>query len=169
VAHNLHRIGLSRLHLKQCYRLIPYFEKRPDKITWTWANTRSIKRITVLEADALLLKQGEDNRIAWQRQKLAQLSQDEPLAVVQELAPHLRANVVFRDNEKATPTRKMIKGPVPIFYAEHNCLQPNLLPCFRPPKEKKAKDKDRLTRNDMKLEPNLFLPAIRAHRYSRMC
>ena len=165
VARNLQKMGLARLHLKQCYRIIPCFYQKPEKIAWTWANTRAIRRITVAQADQLLLKQGEDGRIAWQREKLAQLPHDEPLAIVQELAPHLRANIVFRDNAAAASTRKMVKGPVPFFYAEENIAQPGPLPRFSPPGEKKAKDKERPTRKDVKLDPNVFLPAIRAHRY----
>jgi hypothetical protein len=166
VARNLQKMGLARLHLKQCYRIIPCFYQKPEKIAWTWANTRAIRRISVAEADLLLLKQGEEGRIVWQREKLAQLSHDEPLAIVQELAPHLRANIVFRDTDTAVSTRKMVKGPVPFFYAEQKIMQPEPLPRFSPPREKKAKDKERPIRKDVKLDPNVFLPAIRAHRYA---
>jgi hypothetical protein len=166
VARNLQKMGLARLHLKQCYRLIPCFQQKPEKIAWTWANTRSIRRISVLDADRLLSKQGEDARIAWQREKLARLSPDEPLAIVQELAPHLRANIVFRQGDNGLTTRKMVKGPVPFFYAEEDTASPSALPRFSPPGEKKAKDKERPVRKDVKLDPALFLPAIRAHRYA---
>ncbi|MEY3182602.1 MAG: hypothetical protein RLZ35_587 [Pseudomonadota bacterium] len=166
VARNLQKMGLSRLHLKQCYRIIPCFKQKPEKIAWTWANTRAIKRISVAEAQQLLLKQGEEGRIAWQREKLAQLSQDEPLAIVQELAPHLRANIVFRDQATGISSRKMVKGPVPFFYLEEDVNNPATLPLFVPPREKKSKDKARPRRKDVKLDPNVFLPAIRAHRYA---
>jgi hypothetical protein len=166
VAGNLRRLGLSRLHLKQCYRLIPCFYEKPEKIAWTWANTRAIRRISVVEADALLCKQGEDGRIAWQREKLGHLAQDEPLAIVQDLAPHLRANIVFKDPITGATRRKMIKGPVPFFYAEPDISAPGALPRFTPPGEKKAKDKERPTRKDVKIDPIVFLPAIRAHRYA---
>jgi hypothetical protein len=167
VARNLQKMGLARLHLKQCYRIIPCFYQKPEKIAWTWANTRAIRRISVTEADRLLLKQGgEEGRIAWQREKLAQLSRDEPLAIVQELAPHLRANIVFRDSAGSPPVRKMVKGPVPFFYAEQEVLNPGSLPKFIPPGEKKAKDKERPIRKDVKIDPTVFLPAIRAHRYT---
>lgn len=162
-ATQLKKMGLARLHLKQCYRLIPCFQQKPERIAWTWANTRSIKRISVTEADGLLCKQGRDGGIDWQRQKLAQLSPKEPLAIVQELAPHLRANLVFK-TAQGTHQRKMVKGPVPFFYLvedEHDCS----LPYFRAPGSKKSKDKERPIRRDVKLDPTVFLPAIRAHRY----
>jgi len=167
-ARTLKRMGLARLHLKQCYRVIPYFLEKPERIAWTWANTRSISRISVEEAERRLLKQGLNDRTTWQRQKLAQLPRDEPLAIVQDLAPHLRANLVFRDNQDQI-YRKMVKGPLPFFYevdlenGDRETLQ--VLPRFRVPGDKKAKDKNRPPRKDVKLEPLPFLPAIRAHRY----
>jgi len=168
-AKQLKRLGLARLHLKQCYRQIPFFLEKPESIAWTWANTRSISRISVMEAELRLQKQGLNERTAWQQQKLTQLAKDEPLAIVQELAPHLRANVCFRDDNKRL-YRKMVKGPVPFFYLAE-CLSSvtgptaETLPRLRPAGDKKAKDKNRPTRKDVKLEPLPFIPAIRAHRY----
>ena len=97
VADTLTKMGLARLHLKQCYRRIPCFAVRPSKVSWTWANTRAITRISVNEAEKLLLKQGTDPGIILQLNKLAHLNYDEPLAILQTLAPHLRANLVFEE------------------------------------------------------------------------
>ena len=160
LAQTLKRIGLSRIHLKQCYRRIPIFYTRPKKVSWTWANTRSIKRITVQEAEQLLNKHAQDPGIAQQLNKLRCLSFTEPLAIVQDLAPHLRANVVLPDAEGTT--RQMVKGPVPIFYLDDSGTP---LPDYHPPGEKRGKDRDRVVRRDVKLEPEPYLPAIRAHRY----
>jgi hypothetical protein len=159
-AHTLKRMGLTRLHLKQCYRKIPILKHPPKKISWTWAHTRSIKKISVLTAQALLLKKGNDPGIQMQLKKLSQLAPHEPLAIVQELAPHLRTNIVFHQASEAD--RKMIKGPIPIFFP---CDKITPLPDFKPPSEKCGRDQNRTTRSDVKLEPVLFLPAIRAHRY----
>src|SRR5207302_3907658 len=112
----LRKIGLPRLHLKQCYRRIPILPTRPHKVSWTWANTKAITRITVAQAEQLLQKHGQDAGILSQLSKLKSLAPNTPLAIVQELAPHLRANIVLPTSTGAS-TRIMVKGPVPLFYA----------------------------------------------------
>ena len=156
----LNKIGLARLHLKQCYRRIPILEEAPLKISWTWANTRSIKRITVAQAQEMLNKKSKDAGILNQIQKLNNIYNQEELAIVQDLAPHLRANIVLPDENSVK--RIMIKGPVPIFFP---CDRDTAPPIFKAPKEKTAKSQDRLTRADVRIDPEAFLPAIRAHRY----
>jgi hypothetical protein len=160
LALNLKRMGLARLHLKQCYRKIPYFMLRPNKISWTWANTRSIKRISIKEAEQLLTKHTRDAGIERQIKLLQGLSPNEPLAIVQDLAPHLRANIVLPDGNDTK--RVMVKGPVPIFYLMG---EEQALPDFIPPGQKRGRDKERVVRKDVKINPEPFLPAIRAHRY----
>lgn len=160
-AAHLRKMDLARLHLKQCYRKIPILKAAPLKISWTWANTRSIKKITVAEAEKLLRKKNvSDEGIVLQLEKLAQLPFNEPLAIVQNLAPHLRANLVMEPSHPKE--RIMVKGPIPIFFPT-TVNQP--WPEFKAPKIKTTKDKTRLIRNDVRLEPLPFLPAIRAHRY----
>ncbi len=158
----LNRSGLSRLHLKQCYRKIPILSMNPSKISWTWAHTRSIKKISLSTAQAMLLKRGNDQGIQIQLQKLGTLSPNESLAIVQELAPHLRANVVFSKSEVVQ--RMMIKGPVPILFPADPTTP---YPQYVAPRDKQEKDLERMTRSDVKLDPFVFLPAIRAHRYLR--
>lgn len=152
--------GLSRLHLKQCYRKIPILKDKPCKISWTWAHTRAINKITVLKAREMLCKKGDDPGIKIQLQKLNFMSPEEHLAIVQELAPHLRANVVFsKDN---VVQRMMIKGPIPILFP---CDSQTPYPQFTPPSKKCERDQNRSRRSDVRLDPIPFLPAIRAHRY----
>lgn len=157
---SLTRMGLARIHLKQCYRKIPFFLARPNKISWTWANTRSIKKISVAEAHDLLLKHTHDAGIERQIKLLQGIDPNEKLAIIQDLAPHLRANIVLPDAENTK--RVMVKGPVPIFYLQSDN---NTLPEFTPAGIKRGKDKDRMIRKDVKINPECFLPAIRAHRY----
>lgn len=152
----LKKIGLARLHLKQCYRSIPILAEAPLKITWTWAHTRSIRKISKEQAKMLLSKRVQDIGIVHQLQNLESLSHSEPLALVQELAPHLRANILFSNQN-----RLMIKGPIPIFYPATDSIHP----IFKPPGQKKGKNKDRLIRADLQIDPEPFLPAIHAHRY----
>jgi len=160
ISYTLRKTGLARLHLKQCYRLVPILPYQPLKVSWTWANTRSIKRISIAEAERLLLKRGSDVGIIRQLEKLGQLKHSEVLAIVQNLAPHLRANIVSLVEGEIV--RKMIKGPVPIFYP----YDPNkIVPTIQKPGKKQGRNKSRLIRSDVKLDPVPFLPAIRAHRY----
>jgi len=156
----MHQMGLARIHLKQCYRKIPVLALAPVKMSWTWAHTKSIKRITKAIAHEMLLKRGEDSGILMQLQKLSSLPPNEQLAIVQELAPHLRTNIVL-SGENAT--RLMIKGPVPIFFP---CDNQTPYPSFKPPLKKTLRDEKRSIRKDVRLDPNPFLPAIRAHRYT---
>lgn len=160
-ASTLKKIGLSRLHLKQCYRKIPILPHAPLKITWTWAHTRAINKITVQEAEKMLRKRKLDHGIEKQLLLLSYLSPQEPLAIVQELAPHLRANILFPHD--AERHRMMIKGPIPIFFPA-NASTP--CPEFKTPLPKQLRNTARMTRNDVRLEPTPFLPAIRAHRYT---
>ena len=157
---SLNRMGLARIHLKQCYRRLPYFIQRPNKVAWTWANTRSIKKISIPQATEMLQKHTMDAGIERQLKLLQGLDQNEKLAIVQDLAPHLRANIVMPSKEGSK--RLMVKGPVPIFYLIDDNLS---LPEFTPPGTKRGKDKDRAIRKDVKINPEVFLPAIRAHRY----
>ena len=165
VADALRKMGLSRLHLKQCYRLIPVLNSVPTKLSWTWANTRAIKRITVQDAIDRLSKRRANPSIDFQLQKLSGLNPKEPLAIVQELAPHLRVNVVFSPTD-AAQIRMMVKGPVPLFFEAGAHTE---LPRFTPPTEKKGKDAARPRRSDVKIDPEPFVPAIRAHRYREKC
>lgn len=157
---SLKQLGLQRIHLKQCYRKIPLLEQVPHKITWTWAHTKSIKKISIKQAQDLLLKKGQDVGIEIQLQKLNQLREHEHLAIIQELAPHLRANLVFKRHGEVI--RKMIKGPIPIFFPSDKTTT---YPDFKPPSEKQLKSEARSKRNDVKIESEVYLPAIRAHRY----
>lgn len=164
IAANLNRMGMARVHLKQCYRKIPYFLKRPNKVSWTWANTRSIKKISVHEAAELLNKHTRDAGIERQIRLLQGMDQNEKLAIIQDLAPHLRANIVLPDGNGTK--RLMVKGPVPLFFLVSDDYT---LPEFTPPGIKRGRDKDRVIRKDVKINPEPFLPAIRAHRYYENC
>ena len=157
----LQRNGLSRLHLKQCYRHIPILALKPEKVSWTWAHTRAIKRITVATAEQALLKKGHLPGITAQLQKLKGLTASEPLAIVQELAPHVRANITTK-LQNGELKRHMLSAALPIFYPEND--QGNL-PLVSDAGTKPKKNLFRLTRSDQKLCDEVFLPALRAYRY----
>jgi hypothetical protein len=159
-ANSLKKFGFSRLHLKQCYRQIPLLEQVPEKVSWTWANTRSIKKITIAQAEKMLHQRGEDYGIQLQLKKLSQLPANESVAIVQELAPHLRTNIVMAHGDEIQ--RFMLKGSLPLFFPADSSTA---LPEFVPPKLKKATSPERERRNDQRIDPTPFLPAIRGFRY----
>jgi len=155
----LTRSGLSRLHLKQCYRQVPILDARPIKVSWVWANTRSIKRITKTQAIALLNKKGDDPGILAQIAKVTALPDKTEIAIVQTLAPHLRTNIVMNAGENTE--RHMLKGSLPLFYLHE---EGSTLPDIVAPKEVR-KQENRPTRSDVKIDAEVFLPAIRGHLY----
>ncbi len=157
--HTLSRGGLSRLHLKQCYRQIPILNSRPVKVSWLWANTKSIKKISKKQAIALLEKKGNDEGILAQINKVSRLKESEHIAIVQTLAPHLRTNIVMPNETESA--RHMLKGSLPLFYLHEDNTE---LPKIVPPKTVK-KQENRPTRSDVKIDPEVFLPAIRGHLY----
>lgn len=156
----LRAAGLSRLHLKQCYRQIPVLNKRPTKVSWSWANTRSIKKISKTDAIALLNKKGNDLGIQKQIEKVLALPQGECIAIVQELAPHLRTNIIYPGAGESVE-RIMMKGSLPLLYPAQLGED---LPMVIPPKQ--IKISERQVRADLKIDPDVFLPAIRGHRYA---
>jgi hypothetical protein len=156
----LEAAGLSRLHLKQCYRQIPILEVYPTKVSWTWANTRSIKKISKNDAVALLNKKGNDLGIQKQIEKVQGLSAEECIAIVQELAPHLRTNIIYPTRGDEVD-RIMMKGSLPLLYPAQ---LGEALPIVIPPKPRSTSG--RQTRSDLKIDPEVYLPAIRGHRYA---
>lgn len=159
----LKRNGLARLNLKQCYRTIKVLPIKPKSISWTWANTKAITKISKNEAILKLQQKGNDYGIMQQIQKVECLKDSEKLAIVQNLAPNLRANIVYPENNSLDiPSRQMIKGHMPIFYPE---VPYNELPYFKAPKSKEDISFRENKRADSKIDTEPFLPAIRGFRY----
>jgi hypothetical protein len=159
VTHALGKMGLARLHLKQCYRLIPCLTRRPLKVSWTWAHTKAITRVTVKEVEALLQQKGPSDAVAYQLSKLYSLPEQEPLAIVRTLAPHLRTNIVLP--ERQGTRRLMLKGTVPLFYPAEDLRLPEL----HSPFEKHERHKETRIRSDVQLESEPFLSSLRVYRY----
>ncbi|WP_286291861.1 DNA replication terminus site-binding protein [Methylomarinovum tepidoasis] len=159
--------GFPRLHFKQLYRHQPILLRKPHSIRFTWGATRSIKRISRQEAyRRLTALAGDDPSPGYLRQLelLAQHPKDEPIAIVQDLKPHIKANVCWiqgsgRDRQVI---RKMISAPLAILIPldpgevlpEHSAAYPDA----RKPRKPRA---------DTKIEREPFLPSIRGHRYCR--
>ncbi|MFT5721824.1 MAG: hypothetical protein ACI9W6_002140 [Motiliproteus sp.] len=152
--------GLARLHLKQCYRLIPRVERQPQRVGLNWYTSgRSIKRISVDQAQKLLLRIGIDKpHIQVQFDKLQRLNGDCPLAQIQQQAPLMRANLRYESSAE----RQAMNLSLPLLFGydaqrpfpEHN--SPSLTP---------ETERQRQIRSDCRIDPEPFLPSLRAHLY----
>jgi hypothetical protein len=163
----LYYTGLGRIHLKQLYRHIPILTHHPEKIGFTWySNGRSIKKLTVAQAETKLLAMGEEKtHIQQQLQKLRLLPQHEILAQIQTQVPVVRANLVFKLlNEKghAETIRKAMNVSLPLLVPQQNN---RLLPAFNRIDEQPPSTRTRIARSDFKICEEVFLPSLRVHRY----
>jgi len=159
--------GLARLHLKQAYRHIPILEQWPDKIGFTWySNGRSIKKLSVEQAEKKLLAMGEDKaHIQAQLQKLYTLPEHEVLAQIQTQVPLVRANLVYKNlNDKGVSetTRKAMNVALPLLIPADKFP---FLPEFNQISSTPPEERTRLPRNDFKIENDVFLPSLRTYRY----
>ncbi len=157
--------GYPRIHFKQVYRHVPIILKKPASIRFTWGATRSIKKISRQEAYRRLVEAaGDSPSFGYQQQfqALEALPKDEFIAIVQDLKPHIKANLCWiqeQDEEKQI-TRKMISAALAILIP--------LDPEESLPEHHASFPEDRKTRKprgDFKIEPEPFLPTIRGHRY----
>lgn len=153
--------GLSRLHLKQCYRHIPLLPERPDKVGFSWyVNGRSIRNLSLMDAQNMLLALGEDKpHIQLQLDKLSKLPSHIRLAQVQTLAPVVRANLVFK--QAGITSRKAMNVPLPLFMLDDG----RGLPLFNDIAATPPPGRTRQQRNDQRIEPEPFLPSLRIHLY----
>lgn len=153
----MHYSGLTRVHLRQCYRHIPILEEHPQTIGFSWyVSGRSIRKMTVDAAKQALIALGEDKpHIKLQLQKLQQLPAYADLAQMQSLAPVVRANIVFEKSRKAMNTA------LPIFIPDIGKGLPKFNKIDLTPPETRS----RKVRADLKVDPDPFLPSIRAHLY----
>ncbi len=157
--------GFPRLHFKQLYRHLPVLLKKPDSIRFTWGTTRSIKKITRQAAYQRLARLGgEDPSPGYHKQLelLAQHPKEEPIAIVQDLKPHIKANVCWiqQNGKERNITRRMISAALAILIPmDPGEALPDYSAAF--PDSRKP----RKPRSDVKIEREAFLPSIRGHRY----
>ena len=159
----LRRNGLARLHLKQSWRQLPIAQAPVSRVRFAWYSSgRSIKRLTVQEAEQKLLKLDKDApHIRIQLRKLAGIPSGEVLAQVQAQAPLMRANLFFTEPLDDGHTRRAMNAAMPIFVPDNNQRLPHInLPALQPPTTR-----TRARRRDEKLEQDVFLPSLRIYRY----
>jgi len=160
---DLHFSGLSRLHLKQTWRHIPVIDRTPCRVGFNWYNSgRSIQKISVQQAhEALLRLDTSSVHIQTQLNQLGQLNSNTPLAKVQNLAPTMRANLFYEDQQ--FPERQAMNVSLPILFKR--CPKQEL-PSHNEPELVAPLTRKRAVRSDRTIEDQAFLPSIRVHRYS---
>lgn len=164
IASAMRRMGAARLNLKQVYRHIPLLEQRPLKIGFTWSKQgRVIQRTSMAAARRLLEQRVETPQVRFELQRLAEIRDDEILARVRGICPHVRANIVFAENpNRHGPQRRLMQAPLPILIP----LQPGeCLPEFVPVASGPPVN-PRLRRADVKIEDEPLLPSIHVYRYA---
>lgn len=155
--------GLIRLHLKQCWRRIPTVEDPVARVRLAWYTSgRSIKRLSVADAEALLLKMDTAApHIQIQYRQLAALPSDEVLAQVQLQAPVMRANLFYTEPLDDGRTRQAMNIALPLFVPDHA----HRLPHINQPPEHPPATRTRAKRRDTRLEDDPYLPSLRVYRY----
>ena len=156
---NLTNAGLARIHLKQCVRHIPLLNEMPKRVGFSWYNNgRSIKRISIKEAEDKLLNLGADKpHIQIQLERLGQLRSNAKLAQMQTLAPVVRANLVFETHRKA------MNVPLPLFLPTDN---PHAdLPSYKDIPLEPPVGRTRQSRDDFQLSDVPLLPSLRIYTY----
>ena len=163
VAAAMRRMGAARLNLKQAYRHIPLLNQRPLKIGFTWSKQgRVIQRTSVAAARRLLEQRVETPQTLLELQRLTSISEEEVLARVRRVCPHLRANIVFAVSEDSDVRRRLMQTPLPILVPlQRSERLPDFVPVAPEPL-----DAPRLRRADVRIEDEPFLPSVRIHRYS---
>ncbi|MCA1772404.1 MAG: DNA replication terminus site-binding protein [Halomonas sp.] len=159
----LRKEGLARLHLKQCWRQLPIADAEVAKVRFAWYQSgRSIKRITVREAEQKLLRLDTDApHIKVQLSRLSGLPSEEPLAQVQTQAPLMRANLFFSHSLADGHTRRALNVSMPLFVPNERIGMPDI----KAPPTHPRPQRTRATRRDEKLEADVFLPSLRVYRY----
>lgn len=160
---HLRRSGLVRLHLKQTWRHLPTLEQAASRVRLAWYTSgRSIVRTTVQECEEKLCSfNTEAAHIQQQLSALASIPSGEPLAIVQDHTPSMRANIFYAAPLPDGRLRRAMNLPLPLFIPSST----GDLPSHNQPPPQPRKERVRSVRNDVKLEAEPFLPSIRVFRY----
>ncbi|MFT5707662.1 MAG: hypothetical protein ACI9ES_001957 [Oceanospirillaceae bacterium] len=161
--------GLSRLHLKQCYRQIPILSAQCLKVRFSWYSSgKSIVRISQQESlQKLLLLNQASPHIQIQLEQLGNLRPDTRLAQVQHQVPIMRANAVWLETDEQRQKeqkwqRKARNAPLPFLVP---LTKGQELPDFNQPPLVPPKTRIRAMRKDAMLESSPLLPSLRIYCY----
>ncbi len=159
----LNRQGVARLHLKQCYRHIPILDRCPDKIGFSWYSSgRSIRKLTPQQALEKLLKMDTSQpHIQRQLDAVGRLGAGELLAQLQTQVPVMRANMLWKQGSENMRQARNVSLPILIPLD----TELPVLPEYNEPPLTPPAGRSRQARSDLKIDPQPFLPSLRAHRY----
>lgn len=163
LAEKLNRSGLARLHLKQCYRLLPVLDHAPTQVGFSWYTSgRSIKKLTIPQAETMLLRLDINQpHIQIQMKALGHLKPGELLAQLQRQVPVMRANIVWKDQDC---TKRLARNcPLPLLFP---LSADKPFPNHNEPEINPPDGRQRIERNDLRIDPIPFLPSLRIHRYN---
>lgn len=150
IHHFLQKLKLEHLHFKHVYRCFPVLESTPTQLSWTWAHTQSIKKVTHQQALDILEKRNKNHKYQEAIDSILALDDDKKLTLRQKLKAHLRVNVSYADKK-----RSMLKGTMPIVFP-----MGEQLPLIKPAKPV-SEQKERAKRRDKKTHDEPLVPAIR--------
>jgi hypothetical protein len=154
-----------RLHRRQATRQLVVLDTPPDSISFTWARLPKIETTDKDRARQLLevrlARYGSRQSILQELAKLEALPEGENLAIVKPAHVHPRVNLVFSEADgRVRRTQK--RGVLPIFYPTQ---KNSPLVRLRPLADESPPIGERLKRSDVRVDPEVFLPSIHAHRY----
>lgn len=158
---------IPRISLMQTRRHLLVWDRKPDRIHFTWAaHTTSTRALTVGEMDHELIRrlrrgppEGYDRErwralLEYGRACLEELPETEPVAIQTPMAPHVRAHVYWGWQ------RPVSAAPLPFLYPDDGTGPPPIrpLPAFDPTAES-ARHADRT------LEDEPLVEGLRLYRY----
>ena len=137
-------------------------ERTPVRVGFNWYNSgRSIQKITIDQAEKALHKMDIDSpHIKTQLSILGQLKPNTPLAKVQNLAPVMRANVFFDDEQGLDRLAMNVSLPILFKASKDGKLPDHNIPPLSPPE-----GRQRAIRSDRRIEDAPIFPSIRVHQY----
>lgn len=159
--------GLARLHRIQVYRDVHVLERRPDNVSFVWARTRRVKRLSLQAVRERLMGMLDNppqaELVREDLARLESLSRNEVLAFVEPMPCHARVNLAWRrPGETQGFDRAMRSAPIPLLYP---AAAEDELPSLKPLDPQRYALRQRAKRRDLKIEDQPFLSTLSVYRY----
>ena len=165
VSATLKKSGFPQLHKQQAYRLIPIVPVLPESISFCWARTRKVSRLSRDKAVQYL------NKSSFAGLEEIELVRAMPesihLALVDEPRVHVRTNLTYFVVPEALQSRckKQLQSSMPLIYPlEWSQVQPKL-PRLSKLTPEPSEDPMRMGRRSDKLEDEPLFPGMGLFRY----
>lgn len=146
----LDKVTGRSIHLKQAYRAIPVLERKPVRVSFSWAlniteNIRMTKDETLKylaekeNVDAVSNESTE--RLSADREKISKYPDGTHFVRIRPVAAHPRANVLWPDE-----TASMLHASLPFLYPDDAQGMPEYVPLQIPQQRRRARRTDRKAR-----------------------